>query len=52
MPVACFQETGKIMKNVKNDDFWPELLIIMTFPWQHQISWAHGGHIKISTRDE
>ncbi len=23
-------------KNVKIDDFWPDLLVIMTLPWQRQ----------------
>ncbi len=28
----------KIKKKVKNDDIWRELLVIMTLPWQHQMS--------------
>ncbi len=46
-----FQKTGKIKKNVKNGDFWLDVLVIMTLPWQRQISWTHDWHIKISERN-
>ncbi len=31
---------------IKNENFWQDLLVIMTFLWQHQISWTHGRQIK------
>ncbi len=38
----CFKKLEKINKNVKNDDFWQDLPVFMTLPWQRQISWTHG----------
>ncbi len=45
----CFK---KLEEMLRNDDFLPDLLVIMTLPWQRQISWTLGRYIKISERDE
>ncbi len=37
-----FKTTGKNKENVENVDFWTDLLVIMTLPWQRQISWTNG----------
>ncbi len=49
---SCFKKLEKIKKNVKNDDFWQDLLVFTTLPWQRQMLWSHGYHIKISAKDE
>ncbi len=35
-------KTKSLYKNVKIDEFWPDLPSVMTLPWQRQISWTHG----------
>ena len=48
----CLKKTEKVKKNVRNDASWHDLLVFVTLPWQDQISWTLGWHIKISAKDE